>query len=470
MSTAQKATMIKLQSQTQILDKLRLMTRFGSNLVTFIGSRGAGKSLLLEQYHTQYVATPYKAKLLGDASTSVNSLKRDVLQQLLPKTPFVAERSLFDHLDNELGLQAAEIVVLIDDAHLLSSEVIVLLWQWVERIQAHPMWSINLILACSSELLPNTIQPLSHQFNVQPVQLNIDPLSPRDAEFFLELMVLRKFESVKKRDKIRKKARRLVSYPGEIMALGNKVNSRKPVLPSNNGSAKYGIVITLLIVIILLGLWQVISNTQPENDADVAHLSEPAQDVTLTPDELQSSKVADFSVIEKETLTEDTVALPPAVTTTTVTIDDGSKGRERAVLPDELVDSLIDSDSQVRKPTASTEVSTSPLSEPSAPVIHFSFSRSALMAVSRDRYTIQLGALRTMAEVQSFLDTHHMQDKVRIYPTIRAEKKWYIITYKDFRYVKQASQAIEQLPTSVQSVGPWVKSMARVHQEIEVAK
>ncbi|MEZ9875817.1 SPOR domain-containing protein [Vibrio breoganii] len=473
MSKAQKTRTLELQSQSQLLDKLRLMTRFGSNLVTFIGARGAGKSWLLNRYFSHFVSTSYKALLLGDASLSEQDIKQAIFQQLIPNGSIDADLSLFDNLDNELGLQTAEFVILVDDASLLSEENLLLLWSLVERIQAHPTWTLSLILACGPDLLSKKVLPLSRQFNVQPTELQIDPLRQSEAEFFLELMVLRKFESLKKRDKIRKKAQRCARYPGELIALGNKVKSTKSALPSHNGSAKSGIIITLLVILLGLITWWLLSGSGKPTGSEPAPITqsesvESQNELSLSG---ESSEVVDFSAKEQDTLVDDTKELPPPVTDKTVTLADNSNGRHRVVVPDEVVDSLIETESQVAAPS-SQQVEPGAKSEdkPASNAVNFSFAREELKGISAKRYTIQLGALRTMREVQSFLDTHQMKDETRIYPTLRSGKKWYIITYGDYRYVKLASQGIAELPEAVQEVGPWVKSMAQVHKEIEAGK
>ncbi|CAM4148501.1 SPOR domain-containing protein [Vibrio neonatus] len=479
MSQSHKARTLELQSQALLLDKLRLMTRFGSNLVTLIGSRGAGKSWLLERHFSQCVVG-YKAKLLGDSAMSEQDMAESLFAQLTTEQAYSAQHSLFENLDQAFGLQAAEFTILVDDAGLFSEEILLSLWNLVERIQAHPTWTINVIMACGPDLLSKKILPLCHQFNTQPVQLNIEPLPKTEVEFFLELMVLRKFESLNKRDSIRKKANRCPQYPGELMALGSKVKPMKTALSSHNGSAKSGVVVIILIIVIALIAWWVLSgsNSTSQPDAPDQALTSNVEKANTESLSGQSQQVADFSAKEEQTLTDDAHQLPPPVTKKTITLDDNSRGQERVVVPDQVVDSLIDTETQVVKPTvkSSTSVAATP-SVASAeqdnntqPRVHFSFARDELLAISSKRYTVQLGALRSMGEVQAFIDEHQLQNQVRIYPTPRSGKTWYIITYQDFRFVKQASEAIEQLPDAVQSVGPWVKSMSQVHKEVVAGK
>ncbi|GAD80582.1 SPOR domain-containing protein [Vibrio ezurae] len=478
MSQPDKARTLELKSQTLLLEKLRLMTRFGSNLITLIGSRGAGKSWLLERHFSHSVAE-HKARLLGDVAISEQEMRSTLLTQLIPNGRDSSDNSIFDNLDHELGLNQAHFTILVDDAGLFSEEILLSLWHLVERIQAHPTWTINVIMACGPDLLSNKILPLCHQFNTQPVQLNIDPLPKAEVEFFLELMVLRQFESLNKRDSIRKKASRCPQYPGELMTLGSKVKPMKTALSSHNGSAKSGVIVMILIAVIALIAWWVLSgsNSEPQTETSNQTLSSHNTEKRPTGSQaIHSQEMVDFSAKEEQTLTDDAHQLPPPVTEKTITLDDNSRGQERVVVPDQVVDSLIDTETQVVKPTIKSSVSAPQAavsveqSEHTQSRVHFSFSRDELLAISSKRYTVQLGALRSMGEVQAFIDEHQLQSKVRIYPTPRSGSTWYIVTYQDFRFVKQASAAIEQLPAELQSLGPWVKSMSQVHKEVVAGK
>ncbi|GAM77199.1 damX protein [Vibrio ishigakensis] len=77
-----------------------------------------------------------------------------------------------------------------------------------------------------------------------------------------------------------------------------------------------------------------------------------------------------------------------------------------------------------------------------------------------------------MQEVEGFIEKYRLNgdDAARIYPTIRSNKTWYIVTYRDYKTVKTAQWAISQFAEDVQALQPWVKSMSQVHKEIEIGK
>ena len=103
-------------------------------------------------------------------------------------------------------------------------------------------------------------------------------------------------------------------------------------------------------------------------------------------------------------------------------------------------------------------------------LITFSYARDELKAVPNRHYTVQLGAMRSLQDVQEFINLHDLDGQVRIYPTIRSEAEWYIITYRDYDTIQKARDAIKNLPSSLQSIGAWAKSMTQVHREIDREK
>ncbi|KDM89908.1 hypothetical protein EA58_19825 [Photobacterium galatheae] len=47
------------------------------------------------------------------------------------------------------------------------------------------------------------------------------------------------------------------------------------------------------------------------------------------------------------------------------------------------------------------------------------------------------------------------------------EKPWYTLLYGHFKTVEEAQAAIQQLPGDIQSFGPFVRSLAKIHQSPE---
>lgn len=50
MSLAHELRVLELETQTELLDRLQLLTRFGSNLININGVSGSGKTWLAQRY------------------------------------------------------------------------------------------------------------------------------------------------------------------------------------------------------------------------------------------------------------------------------------------------------------------------------------------------------------------------------------------------------------------------------------
>ncbi|MFA0676793.1 SPOR domain-containing protein, partial [Vibrio sp. 10N.222.51.A6] len=109
-------------------------------------------------------------------------------------------------------------------------------------------------------------------------------------------------------------------------------------------------------------------------------------------------------------------------------------------------------------------------SAPPIKKITFSFAREELQAISPRAYTLQLSAMTSLEDVQSFIEEYELENKVRIYPTLRNDTKWFIITYQDYPTIQVARDAASALSKPLQQLEPWAKSMNQVHREIERAK
>ncbi len=102
--------------------------------------------------------------------------------------------------------------------------------------------------------------------------------------------------------------------------------------------------------------------------------------------------------------------------------------------------------------------------------ITFTLADKELKAISSKRYILQLAALTNEEAVQEFLDDHKIEGSARIYQALRNGSIWYIVSYGDYESISSARGAVKTLPASVQSLGPWAKSLVQVHREIDSVK
>lgn len=94
---------------------------------------------------------------------------------------------------------------------------------------------------------------------------------------------------------------------------------------------------------------------------------------------------------------------------------------------------------------------------------------ASLMAKPANNFTLQLVAGQDEAKIQAFINqqTRQAQANISYFETRRNGKPWYVSVYGEFPSIAAARSAITSLDTSLQQLGPWAKSFAKVHEEIK---
>ncbi len=491
------AHVLELDSQTELLERLRLLTNFGSNLIAINGGEGYGKTWLAQRYLEVGASNKNQCLLLCHRSQDDLQHRILILNQLVSDALFNQHEPLVDTLERIAGDDACDIAIVVDDAQMLSETLVFELWTLVLQAQEKPNWTINVLLFTQSGHLEGILSRISYGQTVKPVELDIDVLSEAEARRFFESLVVRYVDDNSEK-RVRDAFKKVDPTPGDIMALG-EMNVGKRIIIRSIVAKPLNIALVVLGLVLLAagGYWWMFSQPSP---SDKVQNITPTVEQTVIPTLPESdidaslSSVTDDSVntVSSEVV-DDSDALPPPVTEEVGTVGNDDK-HKRVVIESDVVDALlgdkqnnVDDGLSTEKPDAqvqaesdvvsSSESDVSPSGQSSAsraetsqPIVKFSFSREELQTLSPRAYTVQLAAMTSMADVQVFLDKHQLNNKVRIYPTLRSGTEWYIVTYRDYPTIQQARDAVETLPGSLKSLGPWAKSLGQVQREIERVK
>lgn len=532
MNVTHQPRVLELDTQTDLLERLRLLTNYGSNFVTVGGAYGSGKTWLAQRYLEAWAQDKNQSLLMCHPSQDDESRRSTVLNQLLSEPHFNPHDSLIDSFSRLMSDQSCNIVVVVDDAHLLSETLMSELWMLVLEAQNTPKWDISVVMFAQEKTLESLLTRLSYGQEHKPIDLEVEPLSRDDADRFFEQLVIRFVEdNMEKR--VRNAYRKAGRLPGEIMALGEQKPEKRIVIRSIVGSPlMISSIILVLLLIIGGGYWWLM--TKQPSAQQKAEQIESQMEQTVIPT-LESSSASmqnadDAAATPAELLPsddgadDDSAALPPDVTSNTTSVDSQGSGQQRVVITSDVVDALLDgkpeevdtsaigqaidaaklqgsqavqSDAEpdvtpnnppatLSLPTAENTLASSSDNKEAEPeneapaaqetsqapktVITFSYTREALKAFSPRSYTLQLAALSSVEEVQQFLDRHKLKDNIYIYPTVRNDVDWFIVSFGNFPTIQLARDAVETLPTDVQRLEPWAKSLSQVHREIDRVK
>lgn len=548
--------LLELESQSQLLERLELLTHFGSNLITVNGVEGAGKSWLAQRYLEVFAPNKEQVLLMARPNHTATSQRVMIFSQLFADPYLDPQDSLLDSFSQLTDDEVVDIVVVIDDAQHLDDFLIAECWEWVLAAQQNPNWTVNVLLFAIPATVEKMISRLMYGQDHKPIELDIEPLSEMDARHFFESLVI-KYVDRRVEKKARNEFKTVVPLPGDIMALGEISVEKKIIIRSIIGSPLNLLLIALLLLAIAGGsawwLWQQPNAEQQAEQilTSIEQTAIPSLETSSTPDEQTPAPTQDgqsssdttplaqgdreLQWAKEQGIADDSSALPPAVVGSQASVGNDDDDKKRVVINADVVDALLgqessdtseqaanseestdaeqvgaeptgsnadagadtgansdtnaDTDNQAEQPQADA---TAPSSETDAPQddlaaseqtgndsvnetqaqspVRFSYAREALMALPGRNYTLQLAALRSPQEVQRFLDTHQIQSQVRIYPTLRNEQTWYIITYQDYPTIQLARDAVNTLPESLRGLEPWAKSLRQVQREIERVK
>ena len=488
MSMAHDSHVLQLDSQVELLERLQLLTNFGSNLVTIAGGDGAGKTWLAQRYLEAWALEKNQALLLCFPNQDDEQRRMTILSQLVSEPLFNPADSIAESFARLMEGEGCDVVIAIDDAHLLSESFISELWMLVLESQQNPLWTVNVVLFAQVNTLDALLTRLSYGQEHKPIDLEIDLLSEQEADRFFEQLVVRYVEDDMEK-RVRNAYRTVTRRPGEIMALGDHKVEKRIIIRSIIGSPiNIALVIVLLLLLVSAGYWWMMS--QPSPDDKVQQITQSVEQTAIPTFEQAvpeaSEEQASIQVSEEvvdpmlSQAEDDSQSLPPAVTNEVSSVGT-EDDQQRVVITSEVVDALLEDkpdsvdtsdieqvvEDSIPQNESQSEQQNSATEEAAPPVIKFSFTKSELQGFSPRSYTLQLAAVTSLEDVQVFLDTHSLEGNVYIYPTVRNDVEWFIITYENYPTIQVARDAVQTLPSELQNLEPWAKSLNQVQREIE---
>lgn len=492
MSIGHDLTVLELESQIDVLSRIQFVSRFGSNLVHIEGVKGSGKSWLAQRYLEKWSDDANQALLMCHKNQSIQQQRGIILKQVVRDPLFNEFDTVVDSIGRMLAGETCNLLLVIDDAHLLSTELLSELWLLVQKAQSTPNWQINVLLFSEAGKLTPALSRMSYGQDNKPIDIDIELLSAEEAATFTEMLVVRFKANGEEKRRIRNLVDKSNRLPAELIALGEKKKERRVIIRSVTNSP-IGIlgVAGCLLLASAGGYWWLNQATTVPVSSVVDTALEHDTKLALELDNQISGAINSTEFKSVNLPEDDTHTIPPDVIDTPIIAETTVEEGKRVVVPSELVDSLVrDSESALKQENVTVKelpsdvvdvaigaetVKEDPITEPEVTPetrtnITFSSANSELKGISQKRYILQLAALTNEEAVQEFLIEHQIEKSARIYQALRNGSIWYIVTFGDYASISAARGAVQALPSSVQSLGPWAKSLVQVHREIDSVK
>ncbi|MDA9557716.1 AAA family ATPase [Vibrio sp.] len=244
---------LDLPSQKDLLERLALLTRYQSQMLSVSGEAGSGRSWLSQRYLEAYAQDKEQALLLCHPQQSDAQRRAILFSQCfsflygsMDKIDIQPELSIIAHFDAFFDECPCNMVLVIDDAHLLSDTLLLELWELVFASQVKPGWQIHVVLfgeehqalpllpryaGHQSTAMPTDCEKVEYQEAplLQPIVLAIPNLSSLESQAFFDYLILR-YTDVEREAWLKKACKRLPCLPGGIMALNDKQPKTKKII------------------------------------------------------------------------------------------------------------------------------------------------------------------------------------------------------------------------------------------------
>lgn len=372
MTIAASLTSLDLDSQIQLLSRVQFLTRFSSHLIQISGEPGAGKSWLAQRYLEQWadsdgITHTRQALLMCHPAQNDSQHRTILLNQLIPGAVFNESDPLHQSVERLLAGKPVELLLVIDDAHLLSPALIGELWALVVKSQDSADWQVNVLLFSQTGRLTKALHQVSHGQGQTPLELEIPLLPEQEVQAFLELVLATHSLDANQRRALKAQAAEVTPTPGALSAL----NHTEVANMANTSSRAFSpaALLLLLLVIAAAGLvfWYFPDQTassqaeteslSPDMAAADEVLAQSADGLVVSPaeDDERSPMTTDSVAIDRTDNSVNQVAetgapasaesnaeiLPEPVKIEGLTVGRSNTAGQRVVLPSDVVDAMI---------------------------------------------------------------------------------------------------------------------------------
>nr|WP_086940668.1 AAA family ATPase [Thaumasiovibrio occultus] len=355
MSTAISLPTIELDSQLQIIQRLQFLTRFSSNLIQVTGPDGAGKSFLAQQYLASDPQAGHQALLMCRAQQSDNQHRSILLSQAFKNAVFNEKDSLTQSVTRLIGENGGQLLLVIDDADLLSPSLLTELWNLVQEANQHAGWQVNVVLFALPERLDKYVSQITNGGEEEAITIEIPQLSSVEVQRFVGVM-LSVFElQTHERRSIKTLAEVTPPWPGSLAELVVPESDEPEEVKSTGMSGKLLVLVVLLTIAIGALVWYlpkvmvpeptIISVVEDDEPLPPKTPQQPKEEIAEIGTGRHEAPKVDGLQMTSDGISEDTKPMPQEIASEGLTVG-RQDNRDRIVLPGDVVDSMVDEQAQ----------------------------------------------------------------------------------------------------------------------------
>ncbi len=471
-----------------LLQRLLEQAHFGAPLSMVCGTLGSGKTTLAREFRSSFadeaLCVPVHATLFMNQHQFLDAL----LEQLPVGASSPEPAAIVDDIvrfAEKLYLNAKTLVIIVDDAHELASEVleivdaltnkaseggvhILMLGELQLSNMLHSSLGNNAIgNRLSGRMLDEQMEPLHNDEVLDYVKLKLT-----DAGFTDELPL--------QGTVIGEIINEANGIPGAINVLvTDALNNRMHVVPKpveqpksllELGAAYWataaGLVVCLLAAIIFLP-----SGSGDDEDArlEVAEAQSNRMQIPLAVNTSRQPISSTGTVVEapvSSPIERGQPGVPPSTTT------DSTGSAATAAAESRPVEQAPGTDSQSARPVAPTSVAaTAPSDNEPAQFAQPGMSEfeRELLSYSPEHFTLQIMGSRSEEAVRRFVDRELSAFNHGYFEARHEGNPWFVVVSGHFTSRAAANRALSDLPANIRNMEPWIRSMGDVQAAISAA-
>ena len=467
-------TLARLSSQFQLSDRLIHLIYLTSSLLFLSGNKGSGKSTIVEKLSNSLPENTVDHILTLNAPLSDVEVREKLLSLLFQNPLFNSNDDLLTSLhrlqDNHC-FQDTHLII-IDNAELLSKKIILELVEIIKNKQKLTNKEFNILLCCSEDYSNKMTLLVKNKYspeNAMLEELKLQALSSFESSLLLKYE-LEKTNSLNDEKQLSEKLIQCEGNPLQIIKLANEklgAVKKQDQIKNSNQKKKSNVLNIIFIFVFLLAFGIAalsyfnsdffLENKEILSAVETEKTSQNKQ-VTDTPkieelvvswsDEVEISPPKEVPPLSKENNIDEKERVNDISSITENEILVGGDSSNSTALPTNEVKPIVVSATEVTPPLLLTEL-------------------SVLQKISSAHYTLQIASMSSKQSFDTFAKKYQLpQQNTFVYRAVRDKKRWFIVSYGNYKTLKEASAANNNLPSPFNHSATWIKKFSLVHKEL----
>ncbi len=451
-------------SRKQRLGTLLHLTQFGNELMIVTGPKGSGKTTLLQQF----IATSPKSWKFARIEAQDGLDERKILQQLYRQMGMDFRGATHNDLLEQMKIQfdlaqrkGQYSIMLINNADLLPITAIKKVMEMASLISTVNKPLLRIVLFGTEALIGKLNDPLLNQYSSLPQRaIDLPPFSEEQtAHYVLSRLSAANFSNndLFTPAAVHKLYTESYGWPARINELARNILTKS--LPKNvresmpdfdtksfQTSRMLGLALTIAIVATFLFFQQDIQQWAGQFTSATSNSSGTSS--------APQTKLAPTKIVDKP------------VTKPAITLVEKLKQRSQARLSETNTADKVKPVHSQPKAAAEQKPIEKQTPQPTVSINTIPRKESWVLNQNSKHYTLQIVAGENLNTIEEFIVEHKLYNNIAFYRSIRKNKPWYGLIYGVYPHKQAAVSAINKLPTKLQRLKPWVRSINSVQHDI----